>query len=77
LSAVLRDSAKQYLAFDLGAESGRAILGQVRNGVITIREVRRFDNEPLKCGDSIQWDVARLWLEVRKTLMQAAEQRLG
>ena len=37
---------KNYLAFDLGAESGRAVLGTLDGGRITLREVHRFPNEP-------------------------------
>jgi rhamnulokinase len=61
-------SPKSYLAFDFGAESGRAILGQMASGVLTIREIHRFANEPVAYGDSLHWDVPRLWHEVRKAL---------
>jgi rhamnulokinase len=59
-----------HLAFDFGAESGRAVLGRLRNGVISIEEVCRFANEPVAYGGSLHWDVARLWHEVRKALAQ-------
>ena len=36
-----------YLAFDLGAESGRAMLAELRAGVLDLREIRRFPNEPV------------------------------
>ena len=42
----MRDSAKAYLAFDLGAESGRAVLGRLKTGVINADEVHRFRNQP-------------------------------
>jgi rhamnulokinase len=53
-----------YLAFDLGAESGRAMLADLRAGVLGLREVRRFPNEPLRQNGSLYWDVLRLWHEV-------------
>jgi len=59
---------KPYLAFDLGAESGRAVLAHLRSGIVTIEEVHRFANEPVEYGGSLHWDVARLWFEIRKTL---------
>lgn len=62
------NSIKAYLAFDLGAESGRAVLGYLRSGVLRIEEVHRFANQPVEYGGSLHWDVARLWLEMRKTL---------
>jgi rhamnulokinase len=62
------NSPRPYLAFDLGAESGRAILGQLNAGGLTTRQVHRFKNEPVEYGGSLHWDVARLWHEIRKTL---------
>ena len=59
------DAPKAYLAFDLGAESGRAVLGQVRSGIITTTEVYRFANEPVEYGGSLHWDAPRLWREIR------------
>jgi rhamnulokinase len=63
-----RESAKPYLAFDFGAESGRAILARLRAGVLTTQEIRRFKNEPVEYGGSLHWDAARLWWEVRQAL---------
>ena len=57
-----------YLAFDLGAESGRAILGQLRSGVLDITEVHRFPNQPVRCAGSLHWDVLRLWHEMQRGL---------
>jgi len=57
-----------YLAFDLGAESGRAVLGDLQSGILTTREVHRFSNQPIVRGGSLQWDVPRLWSEIRKAL---------
>ena len=64
------DSAhsKPYLAFDFGAESGRAVLARLQSGILTTEEVHRFRNEPVEYGGSLHWDVARLWFEVRKAL---------
>ncbi len=60
--------AKPYLAFDFGAESGRALLVHLHAGILTTEEVHRFRNEPVEYGGSLHWDVARLWLEVQKAL---------
>ena len=57
-----------YLAFDLGAESGRAFLGRIRSDRLDLRELHRFPNEPVEYGSGLHWDVARLWLEIRKVL---------
>ena len=60
--------ARKFLALDFGAESGRAILAHLNSGVITTEDVHRFPNEPVEYGNSLHWDVARLWLEVRRAL---------
>lgn len=66
----------QFLAFDLGAESGRAIVGRLRSGVLDIREIHRFSNEPVRQNGSLQWDILRLWLEMRRSLDRVAAERL-
>ena len=65
---MLSRSPKAYLAFDLGAESGRAVLAHLHSGILTINEVHRFPNEPVTYGDSVHWDVSRLWFEMRTAL---------
>jgi rhamnulokinase len=61
-----------FLAFDLGAESGRAIRGDLSSGVLQITEVHRFRNEPVRRSGSLHWDVLRLWLEMTRAMNQAA-----
>ena len=68
---------KPYLAFDFGAESGRAVLAHLQSGVLTTEEVHRFPNEPVEYGGSLHWDVARLWFEVRKALARLGEVELA
>ena len=68
---------RPYLAFDFGAESGRAVLGHFHSGVITTEEVHRFANEPVEYGETLHWDVARLWFEVRKALARLEEVELS
>jgi rhamnulokinase len=69
--------SKPYLAFDFGAESGRAVLAHLQAGILTIEEVHRFRNEPVEYGGSLHWDVPRLWLEVRKALIALEEMELA
>lgn len=61
-------TSTSYLAFDLGAESGRAVLARLDAGILTTQEIHRFPNEPVEYGGSLHWDVPRLWLEMRKAL---------
>jgi rhamnulokinase len=66
---------RRYLAFDLGAESGRALTGELESGVLAVSEVCRFANEPVRQGDSLYWDVLRLWLEIQRTLDRVSDRR--
>jgi len=65
---VKSEQRRPYLAFDFGAESGRAVLAHLQSGILTVEEVHRFRNEPVEYGGSLHWDVPRLWFEVRKAL---------
>ncbi len=68
---------KPYLAFDFGAQSGRAVLARLQSGILTTEEVHRFANEPVEYGGSLHWDAARLWFEIRKALTQLGEVELA
>ena len=68
---------KPYLAFDFGAQSGRAVLGHLHAGILTTEEVHRFANEPVEYGGSLHWDMPRLWLEVRKAFSKLGEVELA
>jgi rhamnulokinase len=57
-----------FLAFDLGAESGRAMSGRLRSGVLDLAEVCRFANEPVREHGSLHWDILRLWADMRRGL---------
>src|SRR5271166_40333 len=70
-------SGKPYLAFDFGAESGRAVLARLHFGVLTIEEVHRFPNEPVEYGGALHWDAPQLWLQVRKALAALEETELS
>ena len=63
---------QRFLAFDLGAESGRAVLGELQSGRLTMRELHRFPNQPVQIG-SLHWDVLRLWREMQQGLRAAPE----
>src|SRR6266567_5481387 len=65
----------QYLALDLGAESGRAIAGTLADGLLTIEELHRFPNTMVREGDALYWDIPRLWNEIRRGIEIATSER--
>lgn len=65
-----------YLACDLGAESGRLMLGTLSAGLLTLSEIHRFPNEPIRSGDSLHWDLAGLFGELKVGLKKAARLQL-
>jgi len=65
----------RYLAFDLGAESGRAILGTFESGRLALEELHRFPNTPVRVFSSLYWDTLRLWHEIQQGLTIAGRER--
>jgi rhamnulokinase len=61
-----------FLAFDLGAESGRAVLGTLDGGRLSVHEVRRFPNTPLALNGHIHWNVHALLDEMKAAMREAA-----
>ncbi|MEM6473334.1 MAG: rhamnulokinase family protein [Planctomycetota bacterium] len=61
-----------HLAIDLGASSGRVIAGWLDQNLLKLEEVHRFENEPIRVQDSLQWNVLGLWSEIVKGLRLAA-----
>ena len=62
-----------FLAFDLGAESGRAILGRIDREKLLLREVHRFVNGPVILADGMHWDVKRLFAEIKRGMALCCE----
>ena len=60
-----------YLAVDLGASSGRVISGWMENEKIVLSEEHRFENVPIRVGESLCWDFDRLMSDILKGLEQA------
>jgi len=59
-------------AVDLGATSGRVILGTWSDGRLALREAHRFANAYREIGPHAYWDIGTLWHEVRSGLVKAA-----
>jgi rhamnulokinase len=58
----------RFLAFDLGAESGRALLGHLSGGQLTLEPVHRFSNTPIRAGSTLRWNVDDLWRHMQRAL---------
>jgi rhamnulokinase len=61
-----------YLAIDLGAESGRTIVGTLEKSVIRLAETHRFSNGPVQLPDGLHWDVLRLWTDIQAGISASA-----
>ncbi len=59
---------KYFLAFDLGASSGRAILGTLENGHLELTEVHRFKNQMVRIHGSYYWNIYSLFEELKTGL---------
>ena len=53
-----------YLACDLGADSGRLMLGTLDNGKITLEELHRFPNGPVRVSSALHWNIDGLFERV-------------
>jgi rhamnulokinase len=58
----------RFLAVDLGAESGRAVLGRYEGGRLKLEEIHRFPNEILALDGRLHWNIYVLLAEVKKAL---------
>ena len=58
----------RFLAIDLGAESGRAILGTLAEGRLALEELHRFPNTPVRLPTGLYWDTLHLFQEICHTL---------
>jgi rhamnulokinase len=60
-----------YLAVDLGAESGRVVLGRFDGRRVSLEEIHRFPNLPVRLPDGLHWDVLRILHEIKEGLAKA------
>jgi rhamnulokinase len=65
--------AKAYIAIDLGAESGRVIVGVLSSGKLRLEEVHRFVHEPVWLPTGLHWNITDIWRQIVVGLRKAAE----
>jgi len=68
---------KTYIAVDLGAESGRVMLGSVSADKLTLEEVHRFGNGPVNENGTLRWDFEGLLEEIKNGIGKAVKQAHG
>ena len=59
------------VAFDVGAESGRVMLGALDGGVLNVREIHRFPNGGINTPSGLYWDVLGIYSELKRGLARA------
>lgn len=69
--------ARNVVAVDLGAESGRLVLCRWNGSVGAMEEVHRFPNGAKQVFHHLVWDVDRLWEEIQRGLLKAAAKTQG
>ena len=62
-----------YVACDLGAESGRVIEGTLNKGKLLLSELHRFPNQPIQDKTSLYWDIPKLFQETLIGLRKVAQ----
>lgn len=66
--------AKHFIAIDLGAETGRAVVGALQGERLSLHPVHRFANRPVRVAGHLHWDVLHLFDEIVNGLQSAARQ---
>jgi len=67
------EQVEKYIAVDLGAESGRVMLGSVSAEKLVLEEIHRFGNGPIEEEGTLRWDFHRLLSEIRTGIGKAAK----
>ncbi len=63
-------SDNRFLAFDIGAESGRAAVGTLQGDRLSLDEIHRFPNEPVRVCETLYWDILALYGNVLKGMRE-------
>ncbi len=65
-----------YIACDLGAESGRVMLGRLEDGRLALEEIHRFPSAVVRVLGSLRWDVLRIYEELKTGLREISRRNL-
>ena len=70
------EQKKYFFAVDLGATSGRTIIGSLSDGKFDLEELTRFDNNLIETGGHFYWDIYALYYEIIKGLKLVAQRNI-
>ena len=70
------DHKAYFFAVDLGATSGRTIVGNIADGKLALEEVTRFPNNLIEQGGHYYWDIHALYFEILRGLKEVAKRGL-
>jgi rhamnulokinase len=73
----MQDKAHHFFAFDIGATSGRSILGTLRDGAVELKPLTRFPNKIVRVHDKYYWDIFALYEALKEGLSAAAAQNIA
>lgn len=59
------------LAIDLGASSGRGIVGSFNGETLSLRENHRFSNDPVNLNGRLHWDILRIFHEIKQSISKS------
>ena len=76
LRYAIMEQKKYFFAVDLGATSGRTIIGSINDGKFELEEVTRFPNNLIEQGGHYYWDIYALYFEIIKGLKEVARRGL-
>ena len=70
------ESNKYFFAVDLGATSGRTIIGSLTDNKINLEELTRFNNNLIQVSGHFYWDIYALYFEIIKGLKEVAHRQI-
>ncbi|MGH3086220.1 MAG: rhamnulokinase [Rubrobacteraceae bacterium] len=68
------NATKDFLAVDIGAESGRALLAGFDGERMSLEEIHRFPNVPVRAAGTLHWDALRLLDEIKRSVSMAVRE---
>jgi rhamnulokinase len=70
------NNTHHFLAFDLGATSGRSILATLQDGKVILKELTRFPNKIIRVGDKYYWNIYALFEELKNGLRVVGNEKI-